>query len=89
MDIMLLILAEPLDKHGTTPVHITYPLFINVLIFAMLSEIFTHIVDKYVLQFKLSRYPGRVYKNEKKNKTGRLGFGCCGILRAEVWLFDV
>ena len=25
MDIILLVLAKPLDKHGTTLVHITYP----------------------------------------------------------------
>ena len=29
MDIILLFLAKPLDKHGTTPVHITYLPFVT------------------------------------------------------------
>ena len=48
MDIILLILAEPLDKHGTTLVHITFPTLTSVLVFAMFSEIFMHIVGKNV-----------------------------------------
>ena len=49
MDIILLILAKPLDKHGTTLVHIIYPSLISVLIFAMFLEIFTHVVGENVL----------------------------------------
>ena len=58
MDIILLILAKPLDKHGTPLVHITYPTLISVLIFTMLSEIFTHVVGENVFFYslKLSRY---------------------------------
>ena len=48
MDTILLILAKPLDKHGTTLVHITHPPLISVLIFAMFSEIFTHVVGENV-----------------------------------------
>ena len=48
MDIILLILVKRLDKHGTTPVRITYPPLISVLIFAMFSEIFVHVVGKNV-----------------------------------------
>ena len=48
MDIILLILAQPPDKHGTTIVHITYPPLISVLIFATFSEIFTHVVGENV-----------------------------------------
>ena len=48
MDITLLILAKPLDKIGTTPVHITYPPLISVLIIAMFSEIFIHVVGENV-----------------------------------------
>ena len=53
MNIILLILAKPLDKHGTTPVHITYQPLISVLIFAMFSEIFTHVVGENVFFFSL------------------------------------
>ena len=61
MDIILLILAKPLDKHGSTLVHISYPHLINVLIFAMFLEIFTHVVGKNVFFYslELSRYLGR------------------------------
>ena len=48
MDILLVILAKPLDKHGVTLVHITYPPMVSVLIFAIFSEIFTHVVGKNV-----------------------------------------
>ena len=48
MDIILLILAKPLDKQGATLVHITYPPLISVSIFAMFSEIFTHVVGENV-----------------------------------------
>ena len=34
-----------MDTHGPILVHITYPLLISVLIFAMFLEIFTHVVD--------------------------------------------
>ena len=51
MDIILLILAKPLDKHGTTLVHITYPPLISVLIFAIFSEIFTHVVGEILFLF--------------------------------------
>ena len=46
MDIIVLILAKPLDKHGTTLVHITYPPLISVSIFAIFSEIFTHVIGE-------------------------------------------
>ena len=32
MNIILLFLAKTLDKHGTTPVHITYPLLDAIMI---------------------------------------------------------
>ena len=48
MDIILSILLKPLDKHGTTLVHITYLPLISVLIFAMFLEIFTHAVGENV-----------------------------------------
>ena len=46
MDIILLILAKPLNKHGTTPVHITYQPLISESIFAMFSGIFKHVVGE-------------------------------------------
>ena len=64
MDVILLILAKPLDKHGTTPVHITYLPLISVLIFVIVWEIFTHIVGKHFFySLYLSRYPGRISIN--------------------------
>ena len=51
MDIILLILEKPLDKHGTTLVHITYPPLLSVLIFAIFSEMFMHVVGKNVAFF--------------------------------------
>ena len=78
MDIILLILAKPLDRHGTTLVHITYPPLISVLIFAMLSEIFTHLVGENVfLQFiavkipRLSFYKIKKRKNSEEKKEKR------------------
>ena len=71
MDIILLILVKRLDKHGTTPVHITYPPLISVLIFAMFSEIFVHVVGKNVffLQFIAAKIPCQsFYKNIKKQR---------------------
>ena len=50
MDIILLISAKPLDKRGTTLLHITYPPLISVLIFAMFSEVFTHVVGENVFK---------------------------------------
>ena len=66
MDIILLILAKPLDKHSTTLVHITYPPLIGVLIFAMFPEIFTHVVGENVfLQFIAVKIPWQsFYKNK-------------------------
>ena len=46
MDIILLISVKPLEKDGTTLLHITYPPLISLLIFAMFSEIFTQLVGK-------------------------------------------
>ena len=66
MDIILLILAKRLDKHGTTIVHITFPPLISVLIFAMFAEIFTHVIGKNVffLQFIAAKIPFQsFYKN--------------------------
>ena len=73
MDIILLILARPLDKHGTTPVHITYPPLISVLIFAIFSETFTHVVGKNVfLQFISVKIPWqRFYKNKKQKQKNK------------------
>ena len=67
-DIILLILAKPLDKHGITLVHITYPPLISVLIFAMFLEIFTHVVgDNVFFQVTAVKIPWQsFYKNEKK-----------------------
>ena len=66
MDLILLILAKPLDKHGTTLLHITYPSLINVLIFAIFSEIFMHVVDKNVfLRFIALK---SFYKNKNNHK---------------------
>ena len=56
-DIILLTLAKPLDKHGTTLVHIAYPPLISVLIFAMLLEIFTNVVSENIFsQFMVSDF---------------------------------
>ena len=85
MDIILLILAKPLDKHGTTPVHITYPPLISVLIFAMFSEIFMYVVGENVfLQFVAVKIPWQsFYKNKKKlkktsmRKRGRESLATC------------
>ena len=41
MDIILLFLAKPLDKHGTTLVHITYPPLVNVQSTATLNSVGT------------------------------------------------
>ena len=70
MDIILLILAKPLDKHATTFVHITYPPLISVLIFAIFSKIFMHVVGKNdFLQFKAVKIPWQsFYRNKKKTK---------------------
>ena len=64
MDIILLILAKSLDKHGTTLVHMTYPPLISVLTFAMFPEIFTHVVGEnvffftvYSCQHTLAKFP--------------------------------
>ena len=62
MDIILLILAKSLEKHGTTLVHITFLSLISVLIFAMFLEIFTHVVGENVfffLQFIAVKIPCR------------------------------
>ena len=68
MDIILLILAKPLDKHGTTLVHITYPPLISVLIFAMFSEIFMYVVGENVfLQFVAVKIPWQSFYKNKKN----------------------
>ena len=63
MDIILLILAKSLDKHGTALVHITYPSLISVLIFAMFLEIFTHVVvgENVFLQFIAVKIPWQIY----------------------------
>ena len=53
MDVILLILTKPLDKHVTTLVHITYAPLISVLIFAMFVEIFMHVVGENVLFYSL------------------------------------
>ena len=53
MDIIVLILAKPLGKHGTTLVHITCPPLISVLIFAIFSEICTDVVGKNVFFYDL------------------------------------
>ena len=83
MNIILLILA---DKIGTTPVHITYPPLISVLIFAMFLEICIHVVGENVfLQFIAVKIPWQsLYKNEKtaKRKRGRESLATC--LRNEV-----
>ena len=70
MDIILLILAEPLDNHGTTLVHITYPPLISVLIFAMFQEIFTHVVGENVffLQFICVKIPWQSFYIKKKKQ---------------------
>ena len=75
MDIILLILGKPLDKHGTTLVDITYPPLISVLIFAIFSEIFTHVVGKNVfLQFIAVKIPWQSFcKNLKKNSEEKKG----------------
>ena len=66
MDIILLILAKSLDKHGTTLVHMTYPPLISVLIFAMFPEIFTHVVGENVffLQFIAVNIPWQSFHNK-------------------------
>ena len=68
MDIILLILAKPLDKHGTTQVHIICPSLISVLIFPMFLEIFTHVVSENVfLHFiTVKIHLQSFYKNKKK-----------------------
>ena len=70
MDIILLILVKRLDKHGTTVVHITYPLLISVLIFAMFSKTFTYVVGKNVfLQFIAVKIPCQsFYKKQRREK---------------------
>ena len=71
MDIILLILAKSLDRHGTTLVHITYPSLISVLIFAMFLEILTHVVGEnvFLLQFITVKIPWQIYyrNNNKRN----------------------
>ena len=70
MDLSLLILAKPLDKHGTTLAHITYPRLISLLIFAMFPEIFTHVVGgSAFLKFIAVKIPWQsFYKNKSKNQ---------------------
>ena len=71
MDKIFLILVKPLDKHGTTLVHITHPPLISVFIFAIFSEILTHVVGKNVffLQFIAVKIPRQRFCNTtKKNK---------------------
>ena len=46
MDIILLILAKPLEKHGSILVHITYSPLISVLIFVMFSKTFMHVAGE-------------------------------------------
>ena len=72
MDIILLILAKPLDKHGTTLVHITYPPLISVSIFAVFSEIFTHVTGKKSFLLFIA---GRV--SIKKQQRGRESLATC------------
>ena len=71
VDIILLILAKSLDKHGTTLVHITYPSLISVLIFAMYLKIFTHVVGENVfLQFIAVKIPCQIhYRNNNKRNS--------------------
>ena len=58
MEMILLILAKALDKHGITLVHIAYPTLISVLIFAMFSEILTHVVGtNFFLPFIVVKIP--------------------------------
>ena len=84
-NIILLILAKPLDKHGTTLVHITYSPLISVLIFAIFPEMFTHVVGKNVfLQFIAVKIPWQnFYKNKikKKNREEKKGKRKSGHLR--------
>ena len=71
MDIILLILAKPLDKHGTTLVHITYPPLVSMIIFVIFSDIFTHVVGENVFffQFIAVKVPWQsFYTNKKKTK---------------------
>ena len=74
MDIMLLILVKPLNKHGTTLVHIMYLSLISVLIFAIFSEIFTHVVAKNVfIQFIAVKIPWQSFYKNKKNSEEKKG----------------
>ena len=59
-----------MDKHGITLVHITFPPSIKVLTFAILSEIFTHVVGKNVfIQFIAVKIPWQsLYKNKKQKQ---------------------
>ena len=82
----MLILAKPLDKHGTTLVQVTYPPLITVLIFAIFLEIFTYVVGEngFFYSLQLSRYPGRVsikIKIKKKNSEEKKGKRKSGHLR--------
>ena len=85
MDITLLILAKPLDKHSTTLVHITYPPLINVLIFAMFLEIFTHVVrENVILQFIVVKIPWQSFHKKKikiKNSEEKKGKRKSGHMR--------